>query len=120
MNLKGHCFVAEDGHGFTTLPDLAKKLTFPDGTIAVVAAPGVTGFIRRQHYSGIQKIWTALLDIQEELYDPDRPSWRVRELKNEKKGLERALAFFTYGSDDEPSMKLIQAQAVKRYEAESE
>jgi hypothetical protein len=120
MNLKGHAYIAKNGEGFTTLPDLAKTVRVGDQDLPVLA-PGITGYIRRAHYTNVNILWESLLDRMEDRY-------RFREEKNTDAllnlepfiaGLETALALLRHGVADESAIKLTQAEAVARYNQET-
>lgn len=119
--MKGHAFVSKFGEGFTTLPELAATVTV-NGQECPVVAPGVTQWVRQRHMERTGKMWDALLDLMEEGYaieEAGGPAWKDRDNKMKMQGVKECLALLTYGAMDEPSIKLIEAQANIRYEQES-
>ena len=121
MEIKGHAFVSKFGEGFTTLPELAQTVKVGDQDLPVLA-PGITVYIRRHEMKRRLSIWDKLLDDMEKSYYLEEEGASVlviREHQCRMEGLMQALSILGYGVADEPSIKLIQAQAKIRYEAES-
>lgn len=120
MNLSGHAYIAKNGEGFTTFPDLAQTVSVLGEDLPVLA-PGITGWVRQRHLRNTSRIWSALLDAMEWQYEglespPDRPDVS---LNGHIDGLEHALAILFHGVADEGALKLVRAEASVRYEADT-
>jgi len=121
MRVKGHAFVSKYGEGFTTIPELAATVKV-NGQDLPVLAPGVTHYVRQRNLERDLMCWELLLDLMEEGYEIEEaggPGWKARDNRVKAQGVKECLALLNYGSTDEPSIKLIEAQAEIRYNQES-
>lgn len=123
MNLAGHCYVAKNGEGFTTLADLAQTAVV-GGRDVIVAAPGVTGYLRQRYERNVTRLWSELLDKMEERYEMDEDPEKKRsaeyhDLAQFISGIETALAILRHGVADDAALASVTSEANVRYEQEA-
>ncbi len=114
---KTWAYATEDGDGFTTDVQNARHV---DGK--PVLCTGFTRYVSEKYIENQKKLWEALLDKMEEIFElEERPeSKEVRKAlalgREHETALVRSLAILIYGADRDGTIAIVRAQANARYD----